>query len=317
MVVLTTGGTIASAQDDETGLLRPGAVTGEQLMAIVGLTLNVQIEVLTIFQVPSSHMTFENLLKLKDKINVVLEDKEVRGVVVTHGTDTLEETAYFLDLTLNCEKPIVVTGAQRGPFETGSDVFINIRHAVLTAVSQQAMNMGVLVVFNEKIFPARYVKKVHTSNIAGFGAPRYGNIGIIDYDEVFIYQRPMRMDYYVVNEAPPDVDFIKLALGVDGKFIDYAIKSGTKGIILEGLGRGHVTPSAATHVEQAVKQGVKVVLTTSCIEGQVYPVYHFTGSVYDLMEKGVILGKDYDSKKARIKLAVLLAAQVEDIANKF
>lgn len=317
VALLTTGGTIASTGDRKTGLLMPGAVTGEQLLSMSELNLGIEVIVEPVFQLPSSHMTFEKLLQLKDRINQVLEDQSISGVVITHGTDTLEETAYFLDLTLHHERPVVVTGAQRGPFESGTDAFVNMRHAVLTAASEKAVGVGVLVVFNERIFAPRYVKKVHASNIAGFGARGYGYLGIVDHDEVYLYQKPIVREYYPISTIPPTVEFIKMALGVDGRCIEYAVQAGAKGIILEGLGRGHVPPHVVSHVAEAVEKGVKVVLTTSSDEGEVYPVYDFAGSVHDLMQKGVILGKDYDSKKARIKLAVLLTANVQHIQEKF
>ncbi len=317
VVLLTTGGTIASVADKETGLLTPGVLTGEQLTSMYNLNIDIEVIVESVFQIPSSHMTFQKLIALKNKINIVIEDYTIDGIVITHGTDTLEETAYFLDLTLSDDRPIVVTGAQRGPLELGTDAFVNIRQAILVASNKESLRMGVTVLFNGKIFSAKYVRKVHTSNLDAFHSYGFGFLGMVDRDNVYIYQKPIRREYYEINKVPPKVVVIKAVLGLEQDMIDYTAKIGAKGMIIEGLGRGHVSPQAALAIAEAVTQGVTVVITTGCEEGEVSTVYHFSGSVHDLKEKGVILGKDYGSKKARIKLAVLLAAEVENIQEQF
>ncbi len=317
VVLLTTGGTIASVADKETGLLTPGALTGEQLTSMYNLNIDTQVIVESVFQIPSSHMTFQKLIALKKKIDIVLQDKSVAGIVITHGTDTLEETAYFLDLTLSDDRSIVVTGAQRGPLELGTDAFMNIRQAILLASNKKSYGMGVTVVFNGKIFSAKYVRKVHTSNVDAFQSYGFGYLGLVDRDQVYIYQKPVRYEHYNIDTIPPKVVLIKAVLGLEEDMIDYAVQMGAKGIVIEGLGRGHVPPNVAETIGRAISQEVVVVLTTGCEEGEVLPVYDFIGSVNDLKKRGAILGKDYDSKKARIKLSVLLATDIENIQEKF
>lgn len=317
VVLLTTGGTIASVRDEKTGLLVSGSLTGEKLAALCELPKDIEVKVESVFQIPSNQMTFEKLVELKNKIELILEDSEVDGIVVTHGTDTLEETAYFLDLTIADERPIVVTGSQRGPLELGTDAFVNIKHAVQAAAAPGSRNIGTIVIFNEKIFTARHVKKGHASNLNGFYSPGYGYIGIVDRDQVYYYQKPIKREIYQLNKELQPVEAIKFYLGNNGKFIDYAVQLGAKGIIIEGAGRGHIPPAASESISKAIANDIKVILTTSADEGEVYPVYTFAGGTYDLQNRGVILGKDYDSKKARIKLAVLLAAEIEDIEEQF
>lgn len=313
VVLLTTGGTIASKPNKESGKLASGALTGEELAAMCQLPNNIEVIVESVFQKASIHITFDDLLVLKERITDYFKDESVSGVVVTHGTDTMEETAYFLDLTINDRRPTVVTGSQRSPEDLGSDVFINLRHAIYSACSKDLHDAGTVVVFNERIFSARYVKKEHASNIQGFSAFGFGYLGIIDNDQVQIFQKPIKREYFEVNSPIPQVDIIKCYIGADGKFIKAAREEGVKGMVLEGVGRGQVAPNMMTEIEKAIEEGIKLVITTSAEEGSVYTTYDYEGSAYDLYKKGVILGSDNDSKKARIKLAVALASGISDI----
>jgi L-asparaginase len=313
VILLTTGGTIASKANKLSGKLASGALTGEELAAMCNLPKDIEVIVESVFQKASIHITFEDLVFLKNKIENYFQDKAVCGVVVTHGTDTMEETAYFLDLTVSDHRPVVVTGSQRSPDDLGSDVYINLRHAVYSACSLDLMDAGTVVVFNERIFAARYVKKEHASNIQGFNAFGFGYLGIIDNDLVHVFQKPIKREYYAIQSAIPEVEIIKCYIGADGKFIKAAREGGVRGIILEGVGRGQVAPLMMEEIEKAIEAGIKLVITTSAEEGSVYTTYDYEGSAFDLFNRGVILGSDNDSKKARIKLAVVLASDFKDI----
>lgn len=313
VVLLTTGGTIASKPNKESGKLASGALTGEELAAMCLLPDDIEVIVESVFQKASIHITFDDLLVLKDKIIDYFKDESISGIVVTHGTDTMEETSYFLDLTINDRRPVVVTGSQRSPEDLGSDVYINLRHAIYCACSKDLHEVGTVVVFNERIFSARYVKKEHASNIQGFNAFGFGYLGIIDNDQVHVFQKPIKREYFDVSSAIPQVEIIKCYIGANGKFIRAAREAGVKGIVLEGVGRGQVAPEMMAEIEKAIKEGIKLVITTSAEEGSVYTTYDYEGSAYDLYKKGVILGSDNDSKKARIKLAVALASGLTKI----
>lgn len=317
IVLLSTGGTIASKRNPKTGLLTAGVMSGEELSEMCDLPTEIEVDVISVFQIPSNHMTFKHLFTLKEKIQEVYEDENVDGIVVTHGTDTLEETTYFLDLTIQDVRPVVVTGSQRGPEIMGTDAFVNLRQSIILAASEKCSNLGTIALFNERVFSGRYIKKVHASNVDGFTSYGFGYLGIVDQDNIHIYQMPILRETYDIDNELPYVEVIKTTLGSDGRLIKHATDSGAKGIIIESPGRGHSPPAIVESVEYAIENGVKVILTTSAEEGEVKIVYDFPGSAYDVNLKGVILGKDYDSKKARIKLAVLLAAGVEDIKSKF
>jgi L-asparaginase len=307
VALLTTGGTIASKKT-ESGLLSSGELTGEELASLCRLPSDIEIEIHSVFQLPSMHIGFDKLLILKKKIEEVFKDPSVCGVVVTHGTDSLEETAYFLDLTVTDSRRVVVTGSQRSPDDLGTDVYSNLRNSIYVAVDESLENVGTVIVFNERIWSAKYVKKVHASNLQGFESFGYGYLGIIDNDVVSVYQKPLIRDCYEIGDELPEVDIIKCYAGADGKFIRHAVDCGVKGIVLEGVGRGQVSPLMVDDIDYAIKNGVKVVVTTSAEEGQVHTSYDYRGSAYDLKLRGAVLGKDYDSKKARIKLAVLMSA---------
>lgn len=313
VVLLTTGGTIASKPNKDSGKLASGALTGEELAAMCNLPKDIEVIVESAFQKASIHITFEDLVVLKNKIEDYFKDETVCGVVVTHGTDTMEETAYFLDLTIKDQRPVVVTGSQRSPEDLGSDVYINLRHAIYSACSLDLNDAGTVVVFNERIFAARYVKKEHASNIQGFNAFGFGYLGIIDNDVVQVFQKPIKRENYEIKKPIPTIEIIKCYIGADGKFIKAAREAGVQGIILEGVGRGQVAPKMMEEIERSIADGIKIVITTSAEEGAVYTTYDYEGSAYDLCNKGVILGSDNDSKKARIKLAVAMASELKDI----
>lgn len=314
--LLTTGGTIASVKND-TGRFSSGILTGEQLLEICEIPSYIEVVVESMFQKPSFHLTLTDLIMLKNRVNELIKDETIDGIVITQGTDTLEEAAYFLDLTVDTKKPVVMTGSQRAPNEVGSDAFMNLKQAIIAAGDQQLIGAGVVVVFNERIFSAKYVKKEHASNIQGFHSFGYGYLGVIDNDRVYVYQKPVRQETYPFNDQKiPKVDVIKAYLDGDEKFLNCAISAQVDGIILEGAGRGQVPPNFTRSIDKAIKQGIKIVLTTSSEEGHTYLTYESEGSAYDLYRRGVILGGDLDSKKARMKLIVLLSSGL-DIKNQF
>lgn len=315
IIMLSTGGTIASKRNPDTGLLTAGVMSGQELSEKCDMPSNVEIEIISVFQIPSNHMTFEHLVKLKNKIEEIFKNSDVNGIVVTHGTDTLEETSYFLDLVISDHRPVVVTGSQRGPDVTGTDAFVNLRQAFLLAASDKSLDMGTLVLFNEQIFSGRYIRKRHASNVDGFYSYGFGHLGIVDQEDIFIYQKPINKQKYKLKRELPNIEIIKTSLGSDGKFIECAIEHKASGIIIEAPGRGHAPPGILQSVELAIKNNIPVLLTTSAEEGFVKTVYDFPGSAWSLQELGVVLARDYDSKKARIKLAVLLASGINTITS--
>lgn len=314
--LITTGGTIASQETAE-GHLVSGVISGSQLAEMCNINNDFEVKIVDVFQLPSMHIDINKMRTIRDAILKELEDDSVDGIVVTHGTDSLEETAYFLDLTIDSSIPIVVTGSQRSPREVGTDVYSNLRNSMYASVSEELRNSGAVVVFNERVYAAKYVKKVHTSNLQGFDSFGQGYLGIIDNSTVNVYQRPVNRELFDIKGSFPRVDIIKCYAGSDGLLIDMLAMAETRGIILEASGRGQVSPQMVSSIQMAIDRGIPIVLTTSAEEGRVYPTYSYSGSAHDLLERGVILGGDYDSKKARIKLLVLLSSGMADFKDSF
>lgn len=309
ILLITTGGTIASKKDWETGRVQSGVISGYNLAALIPDWKDFACQVVDLFQLPSGHLKMLHLREMVQTIKDAFQEGCCHGVVLTHGTDTLEETAYFLDLVLHGCGPVVLTGSQLPPEEIASDALRNLKDSLIAALSEESQDKGVLVVFNGKIYAASEVIKVHTSNLDAFAAPGWGPIGYLDEREV-IYKRVVSKRAKLALETSsrePKVYIISFALGMDGCLLDKALEAGAEGLVLEGFGRGQIPPEAVEQVEKAVKKGIPVVLTTRCYEGSVKGVYDYGGSASQLEKIGVILGKDLPKQKARIKLILALA----------
>lgn len=306
VVLITTGGTIASTRNDK-NKLESGKLNGKAILSMCQLENEMDIELIDLYQIPSMHMSFEHLNLLNTTVHKVFEDTSVSGIVITHGTDSLEETAYFLELTVNDERPIIVTGSQKSPEDIGTDVYSNLRNSLLVASSDQGKNIGTCVVFNEQILHSKYVKKVHSSSINGFGAIGYGMLGYIDNDEVVIYQKPTQREFYSIQPSYPNVEIIYAYLGASSILLNALYEAKVDGVVLIGAGRGQVVPAMTDPIERLCSYGTKVVLTTSTEEGRVFPTYDYHSSANNLKDIGVVMGGDFDPKKARLKLMLMLA----------
>lgn len=319
VVVLTTGGTIASALDG-TGRNASGALSGETLLEHVTLPKDggVNVQVHSILQKPSNAITLADLLKIHHLCKELATRSDVDGIVITHGTDTLEETAYFLDVTLPLEAcALVITGSQRAPHEEGTDAFRNIANAITVAADPVMQGVGAVVVFNESIFAARHVRKVSTYQVQGFDSPGYGKLGYIDGSRVHLAQAVRRPAPLPLGEMLPQVAIVPAYLDASSTMIDAAISGGAEGLVIEGLGRGHVPPSWLDAIGRAAQVGIPVLVVSSCYQGPVHPSYEFPGSLASLEERGVIAATDLSARKARLALAVMLSIEAtEDVSTR-
>lgn len=306
VVLITTGGTIASTRNDK-NKLESGKLNGNAILSMCQLENEMDIELIDLYQIPSMHMSYDHLNLLNTTVHQVFKDDSVSGIVITHGTDSLEETAYFLELTVNDERPIIVTGSQKSPEDIGTDVYSNLRNSLLVASSEQGKNIGTCVVFNEQILHSKYVKKIHSSSINGFGAIGYGMLGYIDNDEVVIYQKPTQREFYSIQPSYPNVEIIYAYLGASSILLNALYDAKVDGVVLIGAGRGQVVPAMIDPIERLCNNGTKVVLTTSTEEGRVFPTYDYPSSANNLKDIGVVMGGDFDPKKARLKLMLMLA----------
>jgi L-asparaginase len=233
------------------------------------------------------------------------------GVVVTHGTDTMEETAFVIERLLPLEHPpVVLTGAQRSAAERDSDGHRNLRDAVRVACEPTAGDREPLVVFAGELHAAREVRKVHTSALAAFGSPGYGSVGTVDGERV-VFQRAAERRPPLPDPAGPlpIVDLIRLYAGSDPRFVRASVDSGARAIVLEATGRGNANEQVVEGVREAVEAGVPVVVASRCAEGRVEPVYG-RGGGKDLAEAGALFAGDLAGPKVRVLLQLALAAGV-------
>jgi L-asparaginase len=319
VVILTTGGTIAMVKKGESVVpYEKGSVLISEIPELEKIN-DVKIEVIEFSNIPSPHMGPSDMWKLSRTIDKIVEEEDVLGVVVTHGTDTLEETSYLLDLTLKSEKPVVCTAAMRNIGELGTDGPRNVYSSVLTVLSPQSYGMGVMVCLNDEIHAAREVTKTYTSNVATFDSPGYGPLGIVDEDYVIFFRKSLTREKILVDKIEEKIVLIKTFTGDQGEFLKLAVKLGYKGIVLEGFGRGNVPPLVADAVEEVVKLGIPVVVTSRCFKGRVYPVYGYKGGGADLRKRGAIMSEHPIGQKAKIKLMVVMGKtnEIEEIRKYF
>lgn len=306
--VIFTGGTISMEVDPALGAAVPTR-SGQQILASVPyLDGHIEARVLDYAQLPGPHMTPKIMWDLTATVRRCLEDPAIDGVVVTHGTDTLEETAYFLGLLLDSEKPVVFTGSMRNASELGYDGPANLRDAILVAASPAARGMGVLVCLNEQILAAAEATKTHTEEAGTFQSPNFGPLGIVDQGRVLFYRRPIFPQTIPATRVEERVDLFKMYAGADDRFIRYAVETGSRGLVIEALGRGNVPPAVVPGIAYAIEKGLPVVITSRALRGRVLDAYGYEGAGKGLRQMGAVLADHLNSQKARIKLMLALGA---------
>lgn len=282
-------------------------LSGEQILAQVSdLPPNVEIQSDDFGLLPGPHMTPSRMLELTQRVSQILEDPSQLGVVVTHGTDTLEETAYLQDLLHTSAKPVVFVGAMRNSSELSWDGPANLRAAVRVAAASEARNLGALVVMNDQVFAAAEVTKTHTEAVDTFQSLTFGPLGFLDKDRLFITRVPRTRERLRCSQLEERVDLLRVYAGFNGRLIDHAVADGARGLVIEALGRGNVPPACVPAIERAISQGVVVLVTSRCPKGRVLDTYAYAGGGRQLTQRGAILGGMLPGPKARIKLMLLL-----------
>ena len=314
VAIYFTGGTISMKYDREIGAAVP-ALSGREIVENVpGLADEIDYDIVDFGRFPGPHMTPRRMMDLSFRIRETLGRNEVDGVVVTHGTDTLEESAYFLDLTIAGDKPVVFTGAMRNSSEIGYDGPANLLTSARTAASEAARGLGVLVVLNDTVLAAAEATKTHTESFDSFQSPEFGPLGVVDKGAVIIRRSPLKRDHIPAAVVTEPVFLLKLAAGVDSTLIDACLDAHARGIVVEGLGRGNVPPEVVPGIGRALESGIPVVLTSRCQRGRVYQSYGYEGGGKRLLDMGVIFADFMNGQKARIKLMLTLT-MTGDIAE--
>jgi L-asparaginase len=306
--ILTTGGTIAMQHDASQAGAIPTLSAADLTDALPLESLGaVSLEAEEIVSLPSSHFTLETLWMIRQRVATQLSKPDIDAVVITHGTDVMEETAMLLDLTLDSAKPIVLTGAMRTVTQTGYDGLANLAAAVRVAASRDARGLGVLVVMNEQVHAARFVTKTHTLGLDSFRSPSWGPLGRIEGDRVII-GASVTPRYISCPELEPRVDLLKLTVGAQPTLLEALLKRDVRGIVIEALGGGRIPPWWFPTIRQAVDQGITIAVTSRCPSGRVWDPYGYTGAVRDAVAAGSLLSEGLNGQKARIKLMVVLGA---------
>ncbi len=319
IAVIFNGGTISMKVDERIKAAVP-SLTGEEIMAMVaGIENYAEIESYTFSSMPSPHMTFKTILELSNFVRELVNRRDIDGIVITHGTDTLEETAYFLDLTIDTSKPIVITGAMRSSSELGYDGPFNLATSICTAIADDSIGRGVLVCFNGELNSASEVTKANSMALNAFRTPNFGPIGIVDNNKVIFYRNTINTSKYKVDKIEKDVALIKCAVDMDSTFIDFVIEKGYGGIVIEALGRGNVPPRMVEGIKRAIDNNIPVIIVSRCFEGRVHESYGYEGGGKMLLDLGIIFGDTLPGQKARIKLLLSINSglSIEQIKKQF
>lgn len=310
--IITTGGTISAKHSEEQGV-DIGKVTIENLVDTLQCPRDCGFVFHDLAAIDSSLMSFDILYQITSCSYDIFTDNETCGIIITHGTDTLEESAYFLSLCYprNEKRPVIITGSQRSSDNPGSDALSNLQDAIWAAASPNTQNLGVLVLFNQALFMPRYVHKSHTYFLHAFQTSYYGMLGTVDNKNVSIIQVPAKQEHYTLQKLPfARIDIYKASLDCTGDILNCYNELGYQAIIIEAFGRGNVTEKLAKNIKNLVNSGCYVLITSDCSSGSVAPIYNFSGGLQTLIDYGAIPAFDYSAKKARIKLAVLLASGI-------
>jgi len=292
--------------DEDTGSAVP-QFSGEELLEKIPQARNLaELTCYDFGKYPGPHMTPELMLELSKKINELITSSDYGGVIVTHGTDTLEETAYLLDLTLETPIPIVMTGSMKNSSEPGWDGPQNLLDAISICLNPNCRNLGVLVCLNGEINAASEVTKIFTEQIDSFRSLDFGSLGFVQNGRVILNRLPRKLQNIVTETLTRDVDLITVYAGMDEKFFKFSADSGAEGIVVEALGVGNVPPAAFEGIKYAVEKGIPVVLVSRCPAGETLDIYGYPGAGKWLHQLGVIFADYLNGQKARIKLMLAL-----------
>jgi L-asparaginase len=306
ILIVFTGGTFSMKIDLETG----GAIPhfhGEELLEMIpeaGKLANISIYNFGNF--PGPHMTPELMLELSKIVKQNILNENVDAIIVTHGTDTLEETAYLLDLTVRTEKPIVVIGAMRTSSEKDWDGPRNLIDAIHICNNENSRGMGVLVCLNGEINAASEVTKTHTEDIETFRSLDFGSLGYVDQGKVWFNRLPQKLEKIETDIINSNVDIIKVYAGIGENIFHLIGNSGIDGLVVEALGVGNVPPPAFEGIKYILSKNIPVVLVSRCPAGETLDTYSYKGAGKWLKKEGVIFSDYLNGQKARVKLMLAL-----------
>jgi L-asparaginase len=311
IVLVFTGGTISMRHDAAAGGAIP-ALAGRDILELVPQLRDIApLEIDEFGAYPGPHMTVDLMWSLRNRIRSHLARPEVRGVVVTHGTDSLEESAYLLARSVASEKPIVFTGAMRTSSDLGWDGPSNLGAAVRVAASDESRDAGVLVVMNDRVFAGLDVTKAHTHMLDAFESPGLGPLAVVDDGRV-VFRRAIPEPCETID--PPSlatpVDIVYSWSGADSRLLD-ASRETARGIVIAGMGRGNIPPEMVPGVQRWIADRKPVVVTSRSLRGRVGHTYGYFGGGRRLHELGAIFAGSRRPQQARIDLMLALGAGLD------
>lgn len=310
VLLIATGGTIAMRKDGA-GKVVPAVSGLELLESLPGLSKVADWEICDFSNVASCNIdpTHMRLLATEVERHFSL-DPSLRGIIITHGTDTLEETAYFLDVAIKDLRPVILTASQRDASESDSDGPRNLLNAMRIALDPRAVHRGVLIALNEEIHAARDVRKLHTSHVDAFDSGDIGALGSIDTGEVIWHRKPEPTVKLGVPKSLANVAICKAFTGMSPEILRIA-QQNTDALVIEAFGRGNLPPQLMQEISEVVTKGVPVVITSRCLFGRTAPVYGYPGGGADLERVGAWFSADLSTEKVRLFLSIALGQGID------
>lgn len=306
VLVVSLGGTITMVPGDSGAGLTPRLGASELVAAVPQLAEIAEIEARSPLRLPSPSLSAADIVNVAREVSEALSSG-FDGAVVVQGTDTIEESAFLLDLLVDSDKPVVVTGAMRGADAPGADGPANLLSAVIVAASNEAHGLGTLVVLNYDIHAARFVQKSHTALPSAFLSPLVGPIGTLIERRPRFYVRVARMPVLPVDAGPPaPVLLVRIAMGDDGRLFGALAELGYAGVVIEGMGAGHV-PAAMAPALEKLAATMPVVLASRAMTGPVFTgTYGYPGGEIDLIGRGLVPAGFLSGLKSRLLLGLAL-----------
>ena len=311
VTVLFTGGTISMRVDPALGGNVPSLDGAAIIARTPGLESIATIRVVDLGRTPASHFTIENLFAIGAEIRRALADRSIKGVVVVQGTDVLEETAFFWDLLLDDERPVIVTGAMRSPSQADDDGPANLRAAVRCAADPLLRGMGVLVCLAGTVHAADDVTKTHASALDTFQSPNAGPVAVVEGDAVRLIRSRGARRHVHADRAAERVRLVTAHVAMDGAIVDALATAGLDGLVVEATGAGNTDARVLVAAERVMARGVPVVLATRCAAGAAGAGYAFPGGGATWIRAGAMLPGHLTGPKARIALALGLGAGLD------
>ena len=306
ILLVSLGGTITMTRNTAGGIT-PTLSAADLVRAVAGIEAVAEIEAISPMTMPSASLSIDDVLGVAALVDQHFTHG-VDGIVVIQGTDTIEETAFLLDLLVHGDRPVVVTGAMRGPEAPGADGPANILAATIVAAAPEATGLGTLVVLNDQVHAARFVQKSHTALPSAFTSPLTGPLGLVAEGRPRFHWRPSERLRRISSASRVDapVALVRMSLGDDGRLLRQVHQLGYRGLVLEGMGAGHVPASVAPIINELVAM-MPVVLATRVHTGPAFTsTYGFAGSEIDLLRRGAIPAGELSGLKARLLLSLLL-----------